>query len=80
MNTYEYEYIIDKWTNRYNLEINPLHRPALIESYQQLITLPEYSNLSFDSFTKQLVRKRYYDKKYPFLDLLEAAYSIPSQN
>jgi len=80
MNAKEYNNIIDKWTTEYNMEINPIYRPALVESYNEIVTLDGFKNLSFNLFIRELIRKNHYDKKYPFLNLLESAYSIPSQN
>lgn len=80
MSTFEYDDIIDYWTTEYGIEFNEWQRGALIRMYQKSQTIDVFKDLGFDAFTKNVVRQKFYDAKYPKLDIFGRAYSKINQN
>lgn len=80
MQEFEFDDIISHWTSEYGVELEYKERNQLIRLFETATALPQFKSLSFDNFIKNVIRQKYYDDKYPGLNLFSAAYSIVSQN
>jgi hypothetical protein len=77
---FEYNIIIDRWSEEYGIDYTEHQRNFLITTYKKAITDTRFSGLQFESFTQNIFRQKYYSNKYPGLDIFRTAYSIPGQN
>ena len=77
---FEYNNIINRWSDEYGIKFTDKQRTFLITIYKSATTDDRFSGLEFDTFAHNIFRQKYYSKKYPGLDIFARAYSISSQN
>ena len=77
---FEYQNIISHWSKEYGISFSELQRKILIDLYEKALVSEHFKNVDFDIFTQNVFKQKFYNDKYPGLDVFGGAYSRRAQN
>jgi len=79
---YEFEYnnVIDYWSDKFRLTVTESDRSAIVKLYESNEQKFEKMEMDFNIMCKQVLLHSYLQIKYPNMDLFESAYSMLSRN
>lgn len=73
MYDFEYNMIIDKWSDRLSMEVSEKSRDALIHMFKNVV-LRLNDNVGFEIICERILTRAYLEMKYPGLNIFDSMY------
>jgi len=77
MEQFEYDSIMDRFTEEFNVELDSYTRKSLVLFHQRMSTIRE---LSFESLCKQMILEEKCNRIHPGMDIYNRVFTIHGQN